>query len=854
MRNRSRIALYIGLLLITYLIGINLQPRAQIHTRYVHPDGLCGDITPCHRTIAAALALAQPGETITVQASITESLTGVGAARIILQGVPGVRIDGGLNMYDLDGWTIRDLTFSGGVIVHDPRTALTIRDNHAEAIYVIGTRDLTADLTITGNTLPGIFDFPTRTSEISILGADGMALGGTYEIADNRGVGALNIFTYVREGGHAALNADILVRDNGIVNSANLGITRRGDQRGAGAINGDITFERNTVHTPIMGLNVTVDGAGTRGDIHGNMIFRDNVSDKIAVITIDSLGGAMHGDFIATGNRGERIEFGIKGDCTSRTVQIERNELTWKGSPENTVITVRAQAFSEDTTIRVADNRAARGRSDGFGVVVMTYTGANDAYTQIDNNQTFFIVYQIARASKSGVMITRNRVQTGDPLRTEYDGALTVLIGEGDLHRANITDNRTHTLNIDIATRLLGTLSVLRNDVAGAFTLTTGGVVGPGVAELRGNSFGGAIRVGRTNIEARFNRFAGNRISVDLGGKFDARDNWWGCNAVTCQPPIKLERGATAITTPFLVFNTRLTCTASDQKIVVLADLMRNSAGETLSQNETVAAIPVSVGGNYYALEVVRGWGSLALPDSGQPIRVGLGRESRTLNGACNHRPERIGVYRPDDGGFYLQTSAGVKSIYFGAAGLLPVTGDWNGDGIDEPGVFDKTFPGFRLQGVKEFAFGAAGDLPLAGRWDAAMMHDGVGVLRASSGVIYLRRALSNGAPDYQIALGIPDDLPLAGDWDGDGIDGIALFRPSEGRLYLLNRADVRGAVTVDAQFAFGQLGDRPVAGDMSGQSAIGMFRNGALFWQDGRDTIVFGTSGDVPLMGRWGD
>jgi hypothetical protein len=36
--------------------------------------------------------------------------------------------------------------------------------------------------------------------------------------------------------------------------------------------------------------------------------------------------------------------------------------------------------------------------------------------------------------------------------------------------------------------------------------------------------------------------------------------------------------------------------------------------------------------------------------------------------------------------------------------------------------------------------------------------------------------------------IGIPGDRALAGDWNGDGIDTIALFRPSVGVLFVTNR------------------------------------------------------------------
>jgi hypothetical protein len=639
-----------------------------------------------------------------------------------------------------------------------------------------------------------------------------------------------------------------------LVDSANLGITRRDQNRGAGRINGRITFERNAVQTPIKGLNVTVDGEGTSGDINGTMIFRDNLADKLAVITIDSLGGAMRGDFIAIGNRGERIEFGIKGDCTSRTVQIEKNQLTWKGSPEDTVITVRANTFSTDTIIRVADNTASRGKNDGFGIVVMTYTGANNAYTQIDHNQTFFIVVQVARASTAGVIITNNTVQPGDPLKTSYDGALSVLIGEGDLHRATISGNHTRDLRIEIATRLLDLLTLSRNVVTGDFSLKVGGILGPGAAELRGNRFEGAIQLARTNITARFNQLVGTKINITDGGRLDARDNWWGCNdAARCRMPIT---GQNVTTEPHLIVTPDLRCTASDQKVVLLAHMLQNSLGEVPPESEVDGEVSVKVDEQGKTLRLERGWGSLSVPLE-KPITLRFDRQQFTSESkTCLKRPEAIGVYRPSEGRFYLQTGDTVTGINFDSPNLLPVAGDWDGAGVDSIGVFDGQAFRLRLNDgtAQSFIFGGVGDLPLAGRWDAAMTHDGVGVLRAATGVIHLHRELSAGAPDYVIVLGAPGDLPLVGDWDGDGIDGIGIFHADQ--FLLVNRADVQGAVTPDQTFTFGNAGDRPLAGDWnaSGTSQVGLFRNGSFFVREGDAVREFqlGIPGDWPLSGRW--
>ena len=63
----------------------------------------------------------------------------------------------------------------------------------------------------------------------------------------------------------------------------------------------------------------------------------------------------------------------------------------------------------------------------------------------------------------------------------------------------------------------------------------------------------------------------------------------------------------------------------------------------------------------------------------------------------------------------------------FGALGSLPLTGDWNGDGVDTIGVFN---PNTGVMGLNNtntsgngigdlvFNFGQSGDVPVAGEWD----------------------------------------------------------------------------------------------------------------------------------------
>lgn len=219
------------------------------------------------------------------------------------------------------------------------------------------------------------------------------------------------------------------------------------------------------------------------------------------------------------------------------------------------------------------------------------------------------------------------------------------------------------------------------------------------------------------------------------------------------------------------------------------------------------------------------------------------------------------GVYA--NGVAYLRNSnsAGFTDLAFayGTTGDVPISGDWNGDGVDTLGIYRAGV--FYLRNSNstgpadiQFAFGISGDIPIAGDWDGDGI-DTIGLVRGST--IFLRNSNSFGSPDLTFTYGSPNDLYVAGDWNGDGIDSIGVFRPSDGNFYLRNSNSFG---TADTSFFFGQLGDKPIAGDWNadGVDTIGVFRGNQWLLRNSNTTgvadiaFVYGSASDTPIVGDW--
>ncbi len=120
----------------------------------------------------------------------------------------------------------------------------------------------------------------------------------------------------------------------------------------------------------------------------------------------------------------------------------------------------------------------------------------------------------------------------------------------------------------------------------------------------------------------------------------------------------------------------------------------------------------------------------------------------------------------------------------YGSPGDLAVSGDWNGDGVANIGLFrngtwylDADGDG-RWSAGDSFVenFGSEGDLPVVGDFDGDGIDD-LGIYRDGQWQLDTNGNRRLDAADRVLQLGGPHHKPVTGDFDGDGVDEIATYR-----------------------------------------------------------------------------
>ena len=204
----------------------------------------------------------------------------------------------------------------------------------------------------------------------------------------------------------------------------------------------------------------------------------------------------------------------------------------------------------------------------------------------------------------------------------------------------------------------------------------------------------------------------------------------------------------------------------------------------------------------------------------------------------------------------------------FGGPTLLPVSGDWNGDGVDTPGAYDPSSGGWILRNSNSggsaelsFVYGGCCDLlPVVGDWNKDGT-DTVGLYKPSTGEWFLRNSNTEGYGEINFTFGTgTGTVPLAGDWNNDNTDTIGTYKPSANSEWRLRNTNSTGAANIT--FTYGGPEMIPVVGDWNkdGTDTPGLYKtNGEWFLRNsnsyGFGEIMFtfgdGTEGK-PIAGDW--
>jgi hypothetical protein len=117
-----------------------------------------------------------------------------------------------------------------------------------------------------------------------------------------------------------------------------------------------------------------------------------------------------------------------------------------------------------------------------------------------------------------------------------------------------------------------------------------------------------------------------------------------------------------------------------------------------------------------------------------------------------------------------------------GEQDLIPVTGDWNSNGIRSIGTFTDGTWRLDVNGDGRFdhqditaKFGDADDIPIVGDFDGDGIEE-IAIYRSGKWIIDSNGNREIDAADKTFEMGGASDKPVVGDWDGDGTDDPGLY------------------------------------------------------------------------------
>ncbi len=273
---------------------------------------------------------------------------------------------------------------------------------------------------------------------------------------------------------------------------------------------------------------------------------------------------------------------------------------------------------------------------------------------------------------------------------------------------------------------------------------------------------------------------------------------------------------------------------------------------------------------------------------NGELYIVRLSGQIYRLDGRTTPPPQAdtVGLFDPVPSRFLLKnrnvSGPTDRTVRFGRprSRWVPLAGDWNGDGITTVGFYDPQTGIFRLKNsltggnadivlsLAPEAPRAADTIPVVGDWDGNGQ-DSLGFYDRVTHTFRLKNAIAGPEVPFDFDTTINMGtlslsgryLPVLGDWDGDGDDTPGLFHPDTGRFLYVN--EIRpDSFSVDVQFIPTGRAWLPVSGDWDGDGddGLGLYdpARGVFRLDDHLDGIpdlvvrIPNGRNKLPLAGHW--